>query len=112
MKTLEKWYVWDGIKPLPINSVKTLDASGAVFLTEVCQGELMTWQTLRDGCYVLIDGHRQLYSYDTIAYTLGEQVESKRVCKACNGYGVLITHDVSSNIFTKYVVCKCKRGAK
>jgi hypothetical protein len=81
MKTLEKWYVWDGMKPLPINSVKTLDASGAVFTTEVIQGELMTRQTLRDGCYVLIDGHKQLYSYDTVSYTLGEQVESKRGAK-------------------------------
>ena len=81
MAMLEKWYVWDGMKPLPINSVKTLDASGAVFPTEVWQGELMTWQTLRDGCYVLIDGHRQPETYDTVAYTLGEQVESKRGAK-------------------------------
>jgi hypothetical protein len=95
MKTLEKWYVWDNC----------IDPRTTKFF-------LSNGWTMQAGDILIIKVLRPDFDTNIVAYTLGEQVESKRVvCLGCGGKGVVNTQSIKDmrNIF---VQCKCKRGAK
>lgn len=100
MKTLEKWYVWDGKGDIPFsrNSVKKVIFDSNIIVDN-------------SYCIAIVNAYvdywlDNLPNCTVAAYTLGEQVESKRVCSFCGNEP--IKFDLFPNLT---VTChRCKRG--